>query len=86
MLITLPSQWASIITLINQERQTAGKGPVGFLNPVLYANPGVLTDIKNGSNPNCGSSGFKAVSGWDPITGLGTPNYPALLKLYLSLP
>jgi hypothetical protein len=23
---------------------------------------------------------------WDPATGLGTPNYPKLKKLFLSLP
>lgn len=78
--------WAAVITLINQERTLAGKGPVGFINPTLYANSNALTDIKNGSNANCGSSGFSAVEGWDPVTGLGTPSYPALLDLWLSLP
>ncbi|KAK9781494.1 putative Peptidase S8/S53 domain-containing protein [Seiridium cardinale] len=78
--------WAAVLTLINQERQAVGKTPVGFINPVLYASPDTLTDIKNGSNANCGSSGFPAVEGWDPVTGLGTPNYPALLDLWLSLP
>jgi subtilase family serine protease len=28
--------WASVITLLNEERTAAGKGPVGFINPVLY--------------------------------------------------
>lgn len=78
--------WGSIITLINEERTAVGKGPVGFLNPTLYANPGVFNDIKNGSNPGCNSKGFSAVEGWDPVTGLGTPQYPKLLDLYLSLP
>ncbi|TFB01338.1 Aorsin [Trichoderma ghanense] len=78
--------WASIITLINQERARIGKGSVGFINPVLYANTDALTDIKQGSNPNCGTSGFTAVEGWDPVTGLGTPKYPSLLKLWLELP
>lgn len=59
--------WASVITLINQQRTIAGKGPVGFLNPTLYENPWALKDIVNGSNPNCGSAGFHAVSGWDPV-------------------
>jgi tripeptidyl-peptidase I len=63
--------WASVITLINQQRTIAGKGPVGFINPVLYANPWALNDIKNGSNPGCGTNGFSAVNGWDPVTGLG---------------
>ncbi|KAJ4856853.1 pro-kumamolisin, activation domain-containing protein [Trichoderma breve] len=78
--------WASVITLINQERAKIGKGSVGFINPVLYANTDALTDIKQGSNPNCGTSGFTAVEGWDPVTGLGTPKYPNLLKLWLKLP
>jgi len=40
--------WASVVTMLNQQRTKAGKGPVGFLNPVLYANPWALNDIKNG--------------------------------------
>ncbi|KAK5123597.1 hypothetical protein LTR85_002635 [Meristemomyces frigidus] len=78
--------WAAVITLINEERTVAGKGPVGFINPVLYENPGALKDITNGSNPNCGSSGFAAVPGWDPVTGLGMPDYPKLLRLFMTLP
>jgi len=78
--------FASVLTLINEERTAVGKGPVGFVNPVFYENPWVFNDIVNGSNPGCGSSGFSAVPGWDPTTGLGTPNYPKLLKLFLGLP
>lgn len=43
---------------------------VGFVNPTLYAHPEVLNDIVNGSNPNCGSSGFKTAPGWDPVSVL----------------
>jgi tripeptidyl-peptidase-1 len=43
---------------------------VGFINPVLYANPSALNDIKKGNNPGCLTSGFTAVSGWDPVTGM----------------
>jgi tripeptidyl-peptidase-1 len=59
---------------------------VGFINPVLYANPGVLNDIKKGNNPGCGTDGFQAVKGWDPVTGLGTPNYGKMLSLWMGLP
>lgn len=31
-----------------------------------------------GSNPGCGTNGFSATKGWDPITGLGTPDFAAL--------
>jgi tripeptidyl-peptidase-1 len=76
----------SIVTLINDARLAVGKGPVGFLNPVLYANPNALNDITSGNNPGCGTEGFSAVQGWDPVTGLGTPNFQKLVDVYLSLP
>ena len=40
--------FASVINRINEERLNHGKGPIGFLNPSLYANPSMLNDIKNG--------------------------------------
>lgn len=77
--------FASILTRINDERLKAGKSTVGFVNPTLYAHPEVLHDITQGNNPGCGTNGFSASAGWDPVTGLGTPNYPAMLKLFMSL-
>ena len=77
---------ASIFVLINQARLDAGKSPIGFINPVLYANPKALNDVVSGTNPGCGTQGFSAQVGWDPITGLGTPNYPKLLATFLALP
>ncbi|KAK5108167.1 hypothetical protein LTR62_008698 [Meristemomyces frigidus] len=78
--------FASIITRINEERLAIGKTPVGWINPVLYSHPEVLNDITNGTNPGCGTQGFGAVPGWDPSSGLGTPHYPRMLELFLSLP
>ncbi|CAK7211597.1 hypothetical protein SCUCBS95973_001169 [Sporothrix curviconia] len=78
--------WASVLTLINEERLAQGKKTVGFVNPVLYAHPEVFNDVTSGSNPGCGTSGFPAAEGWDPVTGLGSPNYPKLLALFKSLP
>jgi len=34
----------------------------------------------------CGTDGFYASVGWDPVTGLGTPNYLKMEALFLSLP
>jgi len=48
---------------LNEERIAAGKSTVGFVNPVLYANPGILNDIVNGTNLGCGSNGFQAIKG-----------------------
>ncbi|OKL58204.1 hypothetical protein UA08_06451 [Talaromyces atroroseus] len=79
--------WASVITLLNEERLAVGKSTVGFLNPVLYANPWVLNDITNGTNLGCDTEhGFEAADGWDPATGLGSPNFNKLKDLFLSLP
>lgn len=77
---------AAIFSRINEERARIGKGPVGFVNPTLYAHPEVLKDITEGGNQGCNTPGFTAVRGWDPVTGLGTPDYKKLLKLYTSLP
>lgn len=78
--------FASIVNLINEERLAQGKNPVGFINPTLYSNPQILNDITNGTNPGCGTVGFDTAPGWDPVSGLGTPNYPKMLSLFLSLP
>lgn len=78
--------FASLLNRIVEERIKVGKGPLGFVNPTLYENPQVLNDITNGTNPGCGTNGFHAAKGWDPVTGLGTPNYPKMLELWLSLP
>jgi tripeptidyl-peptidase-1 len=42
--------------------------------------------ITSGSNPGCGTNGFSAVAGWDPVTGLGTPIYSKLLAAFMALP
>ncbi|MCJ1282915.1 Tripeptidyl-peptidase sed1 [Xylographa opegraphella] len=78
--------FASILTRINEQRLLAGKTTIGFVNPTLYANPQVLHDITVGNNSGCGTAGFFAAKGWDPLTGLGTPNYPKMLSLFMSMP
>ncbi|EKM58673.1 uncharacterized protein PHACADRAFT_89753 [Phanerochaete carnosa HHB-10118-sp] len=70
--------FASTIALINDALIAAGKSPLGFLNPFLYANPGAFNDITSGDNAGCNTNGFPAGKGWDPVTGLGTPNFAAL--------
>jgi len=77
--------FASVISLLNDALLAAGRSPLGFLNPWLYskASPG-LNDIVGGTNPGCGTDGFTAVKGWDPVTGLGTPNFGLLKDLVLS--
>lgn len=75
----------SILTLINEARFNIGKGSLGFINPVAYAHPEIFNDITQGGNQGCGTPGFTSVSGWDPVTGLGTPNFPKMLPVFLAL-
>ncbi len=49
-----------------------------------YAHPEAFRDITVGSNPGCGSTGFVAAEGWDPVTGLGSPIFPVLTKILLE--
>ena len=67
--------FAGIVASLNDELMKAGNAPLGFLNPWLYANPQMFTDITEGSNPYEKCAGFFAAPGWDPVTGLGTPLY-----------
>lgn len=59
--------FGSILTLINQERLAAGKSSIGFINPVAYAHPEVFNDVTEGTNQGCGTVGFSAAPGWDPV-------------------
>ncbi|KAK7689950.1 hypothetical protein QCA50_006590 [Cerrena zonata] len=78
----------SMITLINDARLAAGKGPVGFINPAIYSADfaDAFNDITSGGNQGCGTPGFTAVEGWDPVTGVGTPNFEILLQKFMALP
>jgi tripeptidyl-peptidase I len=78
---------ASMIALVNNERMHRGKAPVGFINPVLYQHPEIFNDVVEGSNEGCGfAEAFMATEGWDPVTGLGSPDYRRLLEVFLQLP
>ncbi|KAH9027944.1 subtilisin-like protein [Lactarius pseudohatsudake] len=73
---------AGIISLLNDYLISKGSTPLGFLNPWLYGTglPG-LNDIISGSNPGCNTDGFPAVTGWDPVTGLGTLDFEKLEEI-----
>ncbi|KAK5170613.1 uncharacterized protein LTR77_005202 [Saxophila tyrrhenica] len=83
---------AAMFNRIVEERLRASKGPLGFINLVLYQHPGVLKNIAIGNNAVCcdgkcnATTGFRATPGWDPVTGLGTPDYPKMLELFAGLP
>ena len=64
--------WAGLLARINQ---ALGKN-VGYVNSLLYSASAENTfhDITSGSNGD-----YSAGPGWDPCTGLGTPDGAALL-------
>ncbi len=70
--------WAGYMALVNQKAAMCGVAAIGFANPALYAiaqNPGRyfadFHDITSGSNG--GNQHFNAVTGFDLVTGWGTP-------------
>jgi len=77
--------FGAVISLINDARLASRKTTLGFLNPALYNLPsgpasGFLDITSGSSNGNGCCPGFAPSVGWDPVTGLGVPNYPSLLK------
>jgi kumamolisin len=84
--------WAAFNALVNQGRAQAGKGPIGFINPALYAlGPGGAQasryaadfhDIKDGSN----NIPYPAIPGYDLATGLGTFQGPSLAGDLIARP
>jgi subtilase family serine protease len=75
-------QWAGIVALADQ----VNGGGLGLINPGLYrigADPARYAndffDVTTGNNtdtldPPTAVPGYPAGTGWDPVTGLGTPN------------
>lgn len=87
--------FSGVISLLNQASIAKSGATLGFLNPLLYrmsaSDPTTFTDVTVGDNicteQGCSAScvGFYAYKGWDPVTGLGTPNFPSMLKYVQSL-
>ncbi|KAM9842819.1 tripeptidyl-peptidase 1 [Aulostomus maculatus] len=79
-----------MLSLINDQRLLKGLPALGFLNPRLYKLKGqAIFDVTEGCHLGCldeqvQGQGFCAAPSWDPVTGWGTPNYPALLAALLA--
>ncbi|KAI9447256.1 subtilisin-like protein [Lactarius psammicola] len=86
------SAQALLITFIQNNNLLLSSGtsgavppPLGFLNYWLYGKGRAgINDIVSGSNPGCGTDGFSAIIGWDPVTGLGTPDFVGLQHTILG--
>ncbi|KAJ3711369.1 tripeptidyl peptidase A [Lentinula raphanica] len=78
--------FAGFVALLNDARLKAGLPSLGFLNPLFYSSAvSGFNDITSGNAPGCGTEGFNATVGWDPVTGLGTPDVGKLIKLVTCL-
>ena len=67
--------YAGLFARINQALVQNGKSRVGFVNAALYQNPSAFHDIVSGDN-----GAFSAGPGWDPTTGLGSPDGGKILS------
>mmetsp|Transcript_63878 Transcript_63878/g.144158 ORF Transcript_63878/g.144158 Transcript_63878/m.144158 type:complete len:272 (+) Transcript_63878:2-817(+) len=85
--------WAGIAArLVDLALAKTGK-PLGLINPLLYKmyaeKPQAFTDVTVGDNKctedGCAEvcKGYECAKGWDPVTGLGTPNYD-VMESYVS--
>ncbi len=71
--------WAGFIALVNQQLATNGSSYVGFLDPTIYAQnitSEYSTDFHDITSGKSGS--YSAVTGYDLVTGWGSPK-PALV-------
>lgn len=74
--------FAGMLSAINDRLISDGKAPVGFINPAIYSAGSVGTDVTEGNNKQSGCpAGFGAATGYDAITGLGTPDFERLATL-----
>jgi len=88
--------FAGLITLLNSARLNAFQPPLGFVNPLLYQisqeHTGAFNDVTVGHNacggfgpPFCCANGWLASPGWDPVTGLGTPNFEVIYAAVMNM-
>lgn len=82
----------AMVSLVNEARLKAGGSLMGWINPFLYQySSNYTTDIVSGNNKCtadstiCCTQGFTAISGWDPVVGLGVLNFTLFKDAAMSL-
>jgi subtilase family serine protease len=74
--------WAGMIALVNEKAALAGKPPVGFLNPALYAQGHTHAYKETFHDITSGTSGiYNAVKNYDLVTGFGSPYGVGLVQI-----
>jgi kumamolisin len=74
--------WAGFIALVNQQRAASGLGTIGFINPTVYSQnvtSSYSTDFHDITSGKSGS--YSAVTGYDLVTGWGSPKAALITAL-----
>ena len=77
--------WAGYIALVNQQLKTNGFSTIGFINPYLYSfgvSSSYHTDFHDITSGKSGS--YSAVTGYDLVTGWGSPNGQGLINALVA--
>jgi len=72
--------WAALIARLNQK---LGRR-LGFVNDKLYTMSESFRGITGGSNDVAGLGAYAAGAGWNPCTGLGTPDAGKILRNFTT--
>ena len=73
-------RWAGYLALANQQNVTNHGTTLGYLNPLIYPIAFGASYDSNFHDITSGSNGYPAVTGYDMVTGWGSPNGPALIN------
>ena len=74
--------WAGYIALVNQQLANSGQSSIGFLNPTIYAQNVGSSYAADFHDITSGTSGsYSAVTGFDLVTGWGSPNLGLIAAL-----
>jgi subtilase family serine protease len=73
--------WAGFIALVNQQLANNGEPTIGFINPTIYSQSVTSAYGTEFHDITSGTSGsFSATTGYDLVTGWGSPNGTGLIN------